>query len=109
MGRRIITNNIDSWEIFSTMSDSVIEKFETEDDLKRFLALEKIYDGKLKAIEVLMSYPYQYSVNEIMLCRDNSEGMNKYYSWLKLELYESDTYEEYYDMIDKKLEELLNK
>jgi hypothetical protein len=109
MGRKIITNNINEWKIFSTMSDSIVAEFETEKDLKKFLALEEIYNGKLKAIEVLMSFPFQYSVNDTTLCRDNKEGKEKYYEWLKEEVYETDTYEEYYSVIDKKLNELMNR
>jgi len=107
MGKRIITNNIDKWEIFSTVTDSVEATFTSEKDLKYFLAIEIVYDGKLKAIEKLMSFPFHCSINDVDICRDNFEGKEKYFEWYKSESQKAGSYEEYYKAIDEKLEELL--
>ena len=107
MGRIIKTNNKDNWEIYSTIADGIIAKFETEKDLKNFIAQETVYDGKLKAIEYLMTYPYKWTVNDVRVWDENGTNIIKtYYYWVE-EIQNSETYEEYYKKIDDKLKELL--
>lgn len=101
MGRSIRTNNVDEWEVFSSITDSVIAKFETEHDLKVWLANEDIYKGKLKAIEVLMSFPSHWNVNG-----ERQFKKSGYYDWLS-SIEDVDTYDEYHGKIDKKLEQLM--
>lgn len=109
MGYKIITNNKDSWELFSSITDSVIFKSNKEEELVNFLALEHIYEGKLKAIEVLLTFPNRYTINDERMFNDKSkEKTTEYYNWIEKINNDSKTYEEYYKKIDDKLEELLN-
>lgn len=109
IGRKIITNNKDSWELYSTITDSIVAKFETEKDLKKNIALEKVYDGKLKAIKELMTFPNGWTINDKAISlNQNEEGNENYYEWIRYIELNSETYDEYYKSIDKKLQELLN-
>lgn len=103
MGWSIQTNNVDEWGVFSSITDSIIAEFENEHDLKVWLSNEKIYEGKKKAVEILMTFPNQWNVNDK---RHLGYG-KKYFDWLK-EIEEFDTYEDYYKAIDDKLKELMN-
>lgn len=108
MGRVIRTNNKDSWKLYSTISEGTIAKFETEKDLKKFIAQEAVYDGKLKAIEYLMTYPHKWMVNDEIIYNDDSKVVfQSYYDWQE-EIQDSKTYEEYYRKIDDKLKELMS-
>jgi hypothetical protein len=99
-----IKNKKDIWEIHSTVTDSMIDSFDTQKECVKFIALDRIYRGKKQAIEELMTFPNGWSVNgERYFGKDKSE---EYYNWLKT-IYDYNTYEEYYEKIDKKLEELL--
>lgn len=110
MGRKIITNNKDKWEIFSSSTDSVIAEFETEKDLKEFIVIDGIYEAKLKAIKTLMTFPQGWVVNDKRIFAEaNQENSQNYLEWLMKISKESKTYEEYYTKIDEKLEELMNK
>ena len=107
MGRKIITNNENKWELCSTVNDKVIATFTTERDLKKAIAIELIYEGKLKAIEELMSYPYGWVVNdEMTLINQNKKGVRSYYDWYKSITNLND--EETNEAIDSKLQELLS-
>lgn len=106
MGWKIITNNKDKWEIFSSITDSIIFECGTQQELLNHIAFESIYDGKLKAIKRLMLYPHGWTVNDEILL--NKEGNISYYEWYSIINSESKTYEEYYEKIDEKLDELLN-
>ena len=91
------------------MVDNVIATFTTEHDLKVWLSLEQEYKGKLKAVETLMAFPSQWTVNgKLMLGVGGSEALQSYYSWVR-SIQELKTYKEYYEAIDKKLEELRKK
>ncbi len=107
MGRRIITNNVDKWEVFSSNTDSVIAEFKTEAGLKHFLAMETIYDAKLKAIEGLMCYPRGWTVNNKPMISANREQADVYMDWFSDISEKNDTYEAFYKAIDEKLTELL--
>lgn len=107
MGRRIITNGIDKWELFSSITDSVLADFNTEADLKRFLALDSIYDAKLKAIEGLLCYPRNWTVNDVPHYNANAEQFAVYLDWSRAVSKASTTYEDYYKAIDAKLDELM--
>lgn len=102
MGWRIETNHVDEWKVISSIVDDVIAKFQTEEELKKWIAKEKLYEGKLKAIETLMSFPNQWIVNN-----ERQRKKSGYYDWLS-SIEETKTYDEYYEKIDKKLEKLLN-
>lgn len=102
MGWSIQTNNVDEWSVFSSVTDSVIAKFETEHDLKIWLANEEIYKGKLKAIETLIGFPSHWHVNG-----KRQHKKTGYYDWLH-SILDIDNYEEYHAKIDEKLNELMN-
>jgi len=111
MGWRINTNHTDQWSIFSSNTDDDIATFKTEKDLVNFLALEEVYRGKKKAIETLMTFPNNWTVNDnrMFVGDEGSESRKKheeYYEWLKL-ISKIRTYEEYYKAIDDKLFELM--
>lgn len=109
MGWKIVTNNKDNWGIFSSISDSIIFECDTEQELLKHIALEAVYDGKLKAIERLMTYPNRWTVNDQIMFNSNQEAVEVYYDWYKTINNDSKTYEEYYGKIDEKLEELLER
>lgn len=109
MGWKIVTNNKDNWGIFSSISDSIIFECDTEQELLKHIALEAVYDGKLKAIERLMTYPNRWTVNDQIMFNSNQEAVEAYYDWYKTINNDSKTYEEYYGKIDEKLEELLER
>jgi len=109
MGWRINTNHIDKWNIFSSNTDDDIATFKTEKDLINFIALEEIYKGKKKAIEILMTFPNGWTVNGNRMFVEDGDNRIKheeYFTWLN-SIYDCETYEEYYKMIDNKLDELM--
>ncbi|MBE7114438.1 hypothetical protein FT641_18535 [Bacillus paranthracis] len=109
MGWRIETDNKTEWKVISSAVDDVIATFTAEHDLKVWLSLEQEYKGKLKAIETLMSFPSQWMVNgKLSIGVSGSEAMQSYYKWV-LSIQEIKNYKEYYEAIDKKLEELRKK
>jgi len=103
MGWKIITNHKDNWQIYSSSVDDVIAEFDSEENLKKWIAEEAVYDGKLKAIEHLMTFPSTWTVNDERVIIKGSLG--KYHDWLH-SLYGFDR-EENFKKIDKKLEKLL--
>lgn len=103
MGWRIETNHTNEWKVISSVVNDVIAAFESEQDLKVWLAMEEVYKGKLKAIETLLSFPNQWNVNG-----ERQRKEHGYFDWFR-SLESVETYEEYYAKIDKKLETLLNK
>jgi len=107
MGWQIKTNNKDQWSLFSSITDSNIVTFEKQKDLVNFIALEKVYEGKKKAIETLMTFPYGWNVNDERTVGNYGELTKQYYDWLNT-ISSLDTYEEYYKAIDNKLEELMS-
>lgn len=107
MGWSIKTNNKDKWSVYSSVSDSVIAMFNTEKELVNFLALDKIYVTKKKAIELLMTFPNDWTVNdERTITEDRRDKLDLYFNWEK-SIFKAETYEEYYKLIDDKLEELM--
>jgi len=106
MGWQIKTNNNDKWSLFSTVTDDNIITFQTQKELINFIALEKVYEGKKKAIETLMTFPYGWNVNDKRIVGNFGESTKQYYDWLN-SISLSDTYEEYYKAIDNKLEKLM--
>jgi hypothetical protein len=103
MGWKIETNFIDKWEVYSTVIDDVIASFESENELKFWLAQEEIYNGKLKAIELFMVFPSSWTINDE---RQQQKGsLSKYYNWIDNLDYEY-SYEKY-KKIDDKLNELM--
>lgn len=110
MGMRIITNNVNSWQLWSSITDSITDEFTSEQDLKEFLAKEAIYSGKLKAIEILMAYPFQYMVNDKIIIGENNSGYNgfcEYHKWYEKMAGSTTNYTDYYQKIDDKLNELM--
>lgn len=109
MGWRIETDNKTEWKVISSAVDDVIATFTTEHDLKVWLSLEQEYKGKLKAVETLMAFPSQWMVNDkLSLGVGGSEALQSYFAWVR-DIQEIKTYKEYYEAIDKKLEELRKK
>jgi len=109
MGWQIKTNKENQWSLFSTVTDDNIITFKTQKELINFIALEKIYEGKKKAIEILMTFPNGWNVNGNRMFVEDGESRNKhdeYFKWLN-SICDCETYEEYYKMIDNKLEELM--
>lgn len=92
------------WSIIDTVTDGIVAEFDTEKDIKIFLANESIYEGKKKAIEILMSFPNQWRINGER--QTTESGIEDYTKWL-LSITHYDTYADYYKAIDAKLNELL--
>ena len=96
------------WNIYSTVSDSIIASFKTQKECAKFIAQEKIYEGKKQAIEMLMTFPHNWNVNDSRcFTEEGKEKMKKHFEWLQT-TFDAKTYEEHYKMIDDKLEELLS-
>jgi len=106
MGWSIKTNNKNQWSLFSSVTDDDIAVFETQKELVNFIALEKIYEGKKKAIETLITFPNGWTVNGNRMFVENKQKHDEYYEWL-YSITNIETYEEYYKAIDDKLEELM--
>lgn len=108
MGWRILTNNKNQWNIFSSITDGIIGTFETQEELVKYIATKRIYDGKLQAIESLMTFPANWTVNdEIQWSEELSKKTNEFYEWQLSISGNSKTLEEYHQRIDDKLNELL--
>lgn len=105
MAYQIETKN-GEWRVLNTVTDEIIAEFDSEQDTKQFLAYEKIYEGKKKAIEILMSFPNQWIINDKF--QRTESGIEDYTKWI-LSINHYDTYMDYYKAIDNKLDELLNK
>lgn len=105
MGWSIETNNKNQWSIISSVTDSSIAEFNTEKDVVKFIAQEKIYEGKLKAIETLISFPSGWHINGKRVAT-GSQSHIEYYNWAQ-SICLLETYGDYYKAIDDKLEELM--
>ena len=105
MAYQIETKN-GEWRVLNTVTDEIIAEFDSEQDIKQFLAYEKIYEGKKKAIEILMSFPNQWTINDKF--QRTESGIEDYTKWI-LSINHYDTYTDYYKAIANKLDELLNK
>mgnify|MGYP000891922662 CR=1 FL=1 len=103
MGRKIKINFEDKWQVWSSVTDSVIYECSSKNNLLYFLAKEAEYDGKLKAIKELLQPLNGWMVNNSIQFREN----NEYYKWLK-NIQETDNLKEYYNKIDDKYTELLS-
>lgn len=101
MGRQVRTNG-DKWEVFSTVVDEVVATFDSKQEVAKWFAQEGLYKAKLDAIQTIMTFPNQWFVDGEYQTGNNS----KFYSW-RDKLYNKDTYEEYYKMIDDKFNELM--
>lgn len=104
MGWKIINDKEDVWHIFSSITDDIIATFKTERELIKFIATERIYKGKLSAIETLLSFPDGWTINDNRMFK--REKSKLYYDW-HMSILKLKTYEEYYGAIDNKLKELL--
>ncbi|AKO91968.1 hypothetical protein BEH_07565 [Priestia filamentosa] len=104
MGRAIVTNYKDKWALYSSIVEDSIVEFKTEDELKAYMAREMVYEGKLKAIELLMDFPHRLVVNDsVQVCPMKLQ----YHNWYT-RLLATTTDEEYFRCIDSKLNELMN-
>lgn len=90
--------------IINTTTDEMIAEFKSEQELKRFLAYENVYEGKKRAIKILMSFPNQWTVNDKL--QRTEKGIEEFTKWL-LTINNYDTYADYYKAVDDKLDELL--
>jgi hypothetical protein len=108
MSRKIITNNKDSWQIHSSISDNIIFECNSEKELRTFITLDNINKAKLEAIKDLLSFPNGWVVNDVHTPMGmDKDTFNEYNKWWEKAM-ECETYEEYYAMIEEKLQELLN-
>lgn len=104
MGRQIRTNG-DKWEVFSTVTDEVVGTFDSQHDVAVWLANDGLYRAKLNAIQTLMTFPSQWTIDDKY---QNGSG-KKYYSWLDSLYARSENGENWYQLVDDKLEELMKK
>ena len=104
MSWSINTNNKDEWSIYSSIIEDVIITFKTKEELIKFIATKDVYDGKKKAIEIFMTFPEDWVINQRRVT--DREGYRAYYNWLT-SIYELNTYEEQYKAIDDKLKEFM--
>lgn len=100
-----IKNTNNKWDVYSSVTDSCIASLNSQKECAKFIALEKVYDGKKKAIEELMRFPNGWYVNGSRRLND-TDSIDQYYNWI-ISISDCNTYEEYYERIDKKLNELL--
>lgn len=106
MGWNILVNN-NKWSIFSSVTDSIVEEFDSQQECANFIAKDKIYEAKKKAIETLITFPSGWCINgERILLKNTYELLDDYFDWVK-SLYNYGTYDEYYKAIDDKLNELM--
>ncbi|UGO50882.1 hypothetical protein PQE70_gp029 [Bacillus phage vB_BanS_Nate] len=104
MGRQIRTNG-DKWEVFSTVTDEVIGTFENQHEVAVWLANDGLYRAKLNAIDTLMTFPARWTIDDKY---QNGSG-KAYYSWLDSLYARSENGEDWYQIVDDKLEELMKK
>lgn len=102
MGRHIVTNNVDKWEVVSNVNDRVVADFKSEAEMKYWLAQEHVYNGKLEAIRLLLTYPNRWTING----ETDYEFSMAYNHWYD-SILGTKTYGEYYKKIDAKLNELV--
>ena len=60
----IETNYKDNWSLYSSFLDEEIETFTNEEDLLKYLMLDKVRHAKLDAIKLFYLRLYGYIVNE---------------------------------------------
>lgn len=104
MGREIRTNG-DKWELFSTVVDEVIATFDTQQEVAVWLAKESLYRAKLEAISTLMTFPHRCFIDG----KYQRGSSHKYESWIDSLYAKSEAGENWYQMVDDKLEELMKK
>jgi len=104
MGWSIKTNNKSYWNVFYSVTDCNIATFRTKEGLIRFLATDRIYSGKLKAIEILMTFPNDWYINDERM--REIEKLTEYYDWYN-SICVLGTNKEYFKAIDDKLQELM--
>lgn len=103
MGRQIRTNG-DKWEVFSTISDTVVATFDSKQEIAQWMAKDELYRGKLKAIETLMTFPAHWVIDG----KYNNGSSRKYYSWIEGVYDRAEKGEgNWYEMVDKKFDELM--
>lgn len=105
MGWSILVNN-NKWSIFSSVTDSIVEEFDSQQECANFIAKDKIYEAKKKAIETLITFPSSWRINGERILLKNDELLDDYFDWAN-SLYNYGTYDEYYKAIDDKLNELM--
>lgn len=76
----------------------------TVDQIKIALATEMEYKTKLEILKLLMTFPHGFLTtdNEVI---DNQEAVDKYESWYKKIYQRIGFLDEYYELIDKKIQE----
>ena len=101
-----IEKDSEKWKVINTITNDAITEFDSEQDVKEFLAYEKIYEGKKDAIKLIMSFPNGFIVNnEYQRIKNGTE--DDYTNWLK-SINHHDTFTDYYKAIDDKLDQLLS-
>src|SRR6478735_3321180 len=103
MARSFRTNNKDRWELYSSIAEGAIGTFKTKEELIAYIAEEKVYEGKVIAIREMMCFPSDWFVNEERQPRE----MKEYNDWYNSVLMAPD--EQYFELIDKKYNELMDK
>jgi hypothetical protein len=104
MGRKIYTNHKDEWEMFSTVSDTTVYSSRCKNDFVKQIIKDMIYKTKLQCIQEIMAFPNQWIVNDEFI---KTKDIMKFYEWQKEYLFKTDTDDEYYKIIDEKLDELI--
>jgi hypothetical protein len=109
MGYQIKTNWKNTYRLFSTISDELIAKFKTKNDVLYYIAIDQVYNGKLQAIERLIRGFDQMYVNDDWSYFEETRinNLETYHNWFCDICRNTKTREEYYNAIDKKLDELL--
>ncbi len=101
MAHVINTNHTDHWELYSTIAEGSLAVFKTKNELIRYIANEKVYEGKLRAIEEMMIFPEGWAVNY----QRQVPKSFAFVDWERELLNAPD--DQYYKLIDEKYEELM--
>jgi hypothetical protein len=106
---RIKTNSKDEWTLISAFAGFDIASFKTKKELLHFLAQQQIYEGRKKAVEMLMTYPNRWIINGNKIIADNYDDVyEKYFYWVN-SINSKASFPEYYKAIDDKLAELMKR
>lgn len=94
--------------LYSPKINSYLMKDASVDQVKIAIATEMEYRTKLEIIKLLITFPHGFLTtnNEII---DNPEAMDQYESWYKEICQRIGFLDEYYDLIDEKIQDIFSK
>jgi hypothetical protein len=99
-------DNDKKYRIWSTISDSWITEWETKQEILTFLAASYLLEYKQKVVELYLKFPHHWPAREggrrLIL---DEEGEANYLAWLETLSHAGDMY---YDMVEKKFNEVTN-